>query len=91
MDIPGEVAAAMINNTRKGWDQTNEAMSELNDAISGDPQALDRLENISRDLQKTLSPKAYGESMLNAIKNRIVDKVPFVRTLVNWFSGSDDD
>ena len=91
VDIPGEVAAAMINNTRKGWDQTNEAMSELNNAISGDPQALDRLENISRDLQKTLSPKAYGESMLNAIKNRIVDKVPFVRTLVNWFSGSDDD
>jgi hypothetical protein len=86
IDIPGEVAASMINVTRKGWDQSSNALQEVNNAISGDPDALNRLENISKDIEKTLSPRNYGESMLNALKNRVIDKVPFARTLVNWWN-----
>jgi hypothetical protein len=86
VDIPGEVAASMINVTRDGWNQSSSALEEVGNAINGDPEALNRLENISRDIENTLSPRNYGESMMNALKNRVIDKVPFARTIVNWWN-----
>ena len=86
VDVPGEVVASMLNVTRTGFEQSASALDEIAAAIEGDPGAIERAIARSREVEATLSGATYGEAMYNAITNRIIDKVPFARAVVTWFT-----
>jgi len=85
-DIPGEVAAAIIDTSRKGMDESSAALNEVAKAIGGDASALNRLSNHAKQIESILSPQNYGRQMTDALAKRVTDRLPFVRTLANWFA-----
>jgi hypothetical protein len=84
-DIPAEVAGAVIQNSSKAMDQASAALEDVSRAMDGDTAALKRLSEHSQRIQSTLSPKTYGQAMFNALTERVVDRIPFVRTLAKLF------
>lgn len=85
-DIPAEIAGAMVDNSRQAMDQTSAALQDIAKAIGGDAQALARMSGHSQRIQETLSPKTYGQAMFKAMTDRVVDRIPFVRTLAKLFA-----
>ncbi|BBM85841.1 hypothetical protein [Candidatus Uabimicrobium amorphum] len=86
LDIPGEVTASMLNVTREGWEESTSVLENISRAMDGDERALDEAVRGSQRVQEVLSQKNYGRRMFRAITNRVIDKVPFARTIVTWFS-----
>ncbi|MDT9600570.1 LCCL domain-containing protein [Sphingosinicella rhizophila] len=86
VDVPGEVAGAMVNVSKKGMDQASEAMDEITAAMAGDPNAVGRAIAISRQLEQTLSGASYGKAMREAITSRIIDRIPGLRAVVAWWA-----
>ena len=85
VDIPGEVAGAMINTTRQGWEQSSPAMEGVAAVIAGDPSGLNRAIAAGEQIRQTLSPRSYGRAMLTALRNRTVDRIPIVRLIFAYF------
>lgn len=84
-DIPAEIAGAMVDTSRKAMDQTSAALQDIAKAIGGDTEALARMPGHSQRIEQTLSPRTYGQAMLKAMADRVVDRIPFVRTLAKLF------
>ena len=84
-DIPAEIAGAMVDTSRKAMDQTSAALQDIAKAIGGDTEALARMSGHSQRVQSTLSPRTYGQAMLKAMTDRVVDRIPFARTLAKLF------
>lgn len=86
LDIPGSIAAGMTDITKDGFLQSADALSAVTEAMSkdGDPAALERALSKSREVEDTLSQENYGSAVQKAITDRIVDKVPFVRSVAGW-------
>lgn len=89
-DIPAEVAAAIVDTSRRGFDESSAALNEVANAIGGDPNALTRLSKHAREVESILSPQNYGRQMADAMVKRVTERLPFFRTLANWFQPSDD-
>lgn len=85
LDIPAETAAALLQNTVKGLEHTTGALSELPKAFSGDRSAITRAMGHARQLGQVISARGYGEAIRGAITDRLLNQVPFVRTVANWF------
>lgn len=88
-DIPAEVAAAIVDTTRKGFDESSAALNEVGKAIAGDATALDRLSRHAKEIETILSPQNYGRQMADALAKRVADRLPFVRTIANWLQTDD--
>lgn len=84
-DIPAEVAGAMVSTSRQGMDEASAALTDIGKAIGGDSDALKRLPGHSQRIEHTLSPSNYGKAMFKAITDRVIDRIPFVRTLEKLF------
>lgn len=86
LDIPGSIAAGMTDITKDGYLQSADALSAVTEAMQndGDPAALERAIAKSREVENTLSQKNYSAAIEKAITDRIVDKVPFVRSVFSW-------
>ncbi|MDH5804554.1 MAG: hypothetical protein OEZ54_05160 [Gemmatimonadota bacterium] len=90
LDIPAEVTASMIGVTRDGFEEATGALEAIAAAIGGDESALNRALEHSRNIEQVLSGENYGNAMQDAITNRIIDKIPFARTVVSWFTSDDN-
>ncbi|HKX84127.1 MAG TPA: hypothetical protein VJL58_07905, partial [Pyrinomonadaceae bacterium] len=84
-EIPAEVAAAIVDNSRQGMNESAAALDEIAKAISGDSGALERFEQHAKNVERTLSPRSYGQQMIDAFAKRTADRIPFIRTLAYWF------
>ena len=84
-DIPAEIAGAVVDTSVKGMDQTSAALDDITKAMDGDAEALARLPRHSQRIEQTLSPRTYGQAMFKAMADRIVDRIPFARTLAKLF------
>ncbi len=80
-DVPAEVAGAIIDTSRRGMDESAAALDDVGRAIAGDQEALKRLPEHARKIESTLSQKTYGQAMFRAMSDRVVDRIPFARTL----------
>jgi len=89
IDIPGEVAASMIDVSRDGLDQATDTMKHIEAGLDGDKEALARAAESSKKIEKILSSENYGKAMAEAMTDRIIDKIPFLRTIVAWFKPTD--
>ncbi len=90
IQFPMAIAAGMLGVTKKGFTETTNAMHEVSLAISGDPQALERLKIHAEEIERTLSPKTYGKAMADAMIDSLLDKIPFVGTLKSWLWPDDE-
>lgn len=88
-DIPAEVAAAILDTSRKGLEESTAALNEVGNAIAGDATALDRLSRHAREIEAILSPQNYGRQMVDALAKRVADRLPFIRTFANWLQTDD--
>ncbi|MEP3225416.1 MAG: hypothetical protein ABJO01_05535 [Parasphingorhabdus sp.] len=86
LGIPAESAAAVLQNTVKGFTHTTDALKELPKAFRGDRSAIARAMGHARQVQRVISSRGYGEAIKGAITNRLINRIPFVRTMVNWFN-----
>ena len=85
-DIPAEIVGAVIDTSTRGMDETTEALKDITKAMGGDAEALKRLPGHSHRIERTLSPRTYGQAMLKAMADRVIDRIPFARTLAKLFA-----
>ncbi len=85
LDMPGEVVASMIDVSREGLDQATETMEHIAAGLDGDEAALRRAVESSRRIEEILASENYGRAMESALTDRVIDKIPFLRTIVAWF------
>ena len=85
-DIPAEIVGAIVDTSARGMDETTEALKDITKAMGGDAEALKRLPGHSQRIERTLSPKTYGQAMLKAMADRVIDRIPFARTLAKLFA-----
>lgn len=91
LDIPGELTAAQLTVTRKALDQASTTLDDIGAALKDDPQALSRAIAGSKKLDGMLSGAAYGGAMKDALISRLTDKVPGLRTILNWWPDAPED
>ena len=91
VDLPGEVAASILNTSRSGMDKASGAVDALTAAMEGDPEAVEEAIALARDLEGILSSQSYGRAMKEAITSRLIDRVPLLRTVMNWFPDAGGD
>lgn len=83
-DFAFGVSTAQMQVVREGMLQSTDALNDVTAAIGGDPNAEKRLqEHVSR-LGNTLSQENMGKAMANSMLDRLVDRIPFVRSLAKW-------
>jgi len=85
LDLPASVSATIPQVSREGYKKSSEALNHVADAIGGDEEALRKAVETSKEIKPILSRENYGEAMVDAAKNRLIDRVPFLRTIVTWF------
>lgn len=85
LDIPAQTSAAILQQSAAGFEQASQALREVGNAIGGDPGALNRALGHARRLQQTISSEGYLGAVSNAVTDRVVRRVPFVRSVVDWF------
>lgn len=90
IDIPGEVFAATATHSRKALDQASDTLDDLPAAMSGDSRALSRMIAGTKKLEGMLSGASYGGAMKDAMIGRLVDRIPLVRTVLNWWPDAPD-
>lgn len=83
-DLAFDGTASYMQVTREGLLQSTEAMKTVTAAIEGDPNAERRLPEQLSKLGNTLSQQNYGRAMANSMLDRLVDRIPFVRSLAKW-------
>ncbi len=84
-EIPAAVSAAIIDHNRRGLEAITETLNFLPAAMDGDPQALQDMLASSRRVEEIITGHAYGRAIWDAMNGRIIDRIPFARTLANWF------
>lgn len=85
VDIPAEVVAAITTVSRKGTIKSAEALEDVAAAMQDDPRAVARAIAHARELEGILSGASYGNAMREAITSRLIDRVPALRTVMNWW------
>lgn len=84
-EIPAAVAAAIIDHNRKGLEEITSVLDRLPAAMDGDPEALKAMLEGSKRVEQVISGEAYGRAIWDAMSDRIVARIPFVRTLAAWY------
>ncbi|MEM7600727.1 MAG: hypothetical protein AAF357_04860 [Verrucomicrobiota bacterium] len=84
-ELPAAVTAGIIDHNRKAFDAVTDVVDDLPAAMNGDPEALRRMVENSKNVESIISSEGYGRAIWDAMTGRIVDRIPFARTLAAWF------
>ncbi|MEM7012083.1 MAG: hypothetical protein AAF585_11425 [Verrucomicrobiota bacterium] len=84
-ELPAAVTAGIIDHNRKAFEAVTDVVDDLPAAMNGDPDALRRMLVNSKKVEDIISGEGYGRAMWDAMTGRIVDRIPFARTLAAWF------
>ncbi|MEP2103254.1 MAG: hypothetical protein ABJP02_08855 [Parasphingorhabdus sp.] len=85
LDIPAQTSAAILQQSASGFTHASNALKEVTNAIKGDPNAINRALGHAKALERTISSRGYYEAVKGAVTERIVRRIPFVRSVVDWF------
>jgi hypothetical protein len=85
LDLPASVAATITQVSREGYLKSADTLEHIAQAMRGDEEAAEKAVQASKKVKPVLSSENYGKAMVDAAKNRLIDRVPFLRTIVNWF------
>ncbi len=84
-EFPAAIATGLLDNTIAGVRASADALVNVGDAIGGDRAAERRAIDNARRVNTILSVPGYADSVLRSVGNRMIERIPFARTMANWF------
>ncbi|MEP0390897.1 MAG: hypothetical protein ABJ205_06345 [Erythrobacter sp.] len=83
-EFPAAIATGLLDNTIAGVRASADALVDVRDAIGGDQAAEQRAISAARRVNTILSAPGYADSVVRSVGNRVIERIPFVRTMANW-------
>ena len=86
MDMPAESVVAIQKVNVEGLNLASTVLRDLAKAMEGDQEALARMLKNAQRMESVLSAERYGKALQNAMISRVVDKIPYLRSIYTLFS-----
>ena len=84
-EFQSAAVAGLLEQTIAGVGATADTLVDIGAAIGGDRAATARAIAGSRRVESILSIPGYGQSVMRSVGNRVLERLPFARTMSNWF------
>ncbi len=90
LDIPLAVAGSIVGTTAEVTKNVSKSLNLLADAIDrGDERSIGLLSESLQNVER--SARNYGRNMFDAMADRLIAKLPLIRTVKDWVSGSEPE